>query len=160
MQNLELREPRSSHDEATTIETSSHYWFRHAGSYFHSVTKPNLETKPCVSCGRIITWRKKWERNWAEVRYCSDSCRSQKVSAVDSQLSDAILMLLSKRNDNASICPSEAARAVSPDDWESLMEPTRRAARRLTNEGLVVITQAGKIVDPSTAKGPIRIRTA
>ncbi len=38
------------------------------------------------------------------------------------------------------------------------MEPARSAARRLVAEGSVVITQKGHIVDPSTAKGPIRIR--
>jgi hypothetical protein len=44
------------------------------------------------------------------------------------------------------------------DDWLALMEPARRAARRLVWSGEVVITQGGQIVDPSTAKGPIRIR--
>ncbi|EFQ84247.1 hypothetical protein HMPREF0063_10963 [Aeromicrobium marinum DSM 15272] len=38
------------------------------------------------------------------------------------------------------------------------MEPARRAARRLVEAGRVQITQAGHVVDPSTAKGPIRIR--
>jgi hypothetical protein len=38
------------------------------------------------------------------------------------------------------------------------MEPSRRAARRLVAQGLVEITQKGRVVDPSTAKGPIRIR--
>ena len=38
------------------------------------------------------------------------------------------------------------------------MEPARRAARRLVASGEVEITQAGRVVDPSTAKGPIRIR--
>jgi hypothetical protein len=34
----------------------------------------------------------------------------------------------------------------------------RRAARRLVAEGRVEITQSGRVVDPSTAAGPIRIR--
>lgn len=34
------------------------------------------------------------------------------------------------------------------------------AARRLVNQGEVVITQKGHVVDPSMAKGPIRIRLA
>jgi hypothetical protein len=38
------------------------------------------------------------------------------------------------------------------------MEPARRAARRLVAAGTVEITQAGHPVDPSTAKGPVRIR--
>jgi hypothetical protein len=38
------------------------------------------------------------------------------------------------------------------------MEPAREAARRLVAEGQVQITQGGSVVDPATAKGPIRIR--
>jgi hypothetical protein len=39
-----------------------------------------------------------------------------------------------------------------------LMEPARMAARRLVERGEVQITQGGRVVDPSHAKGPIRIR--
>ena len=38
------------------------------------------------------------------------------------------------------------------------MEPTRAAARRLVASGDVEIVQRGRVVDPSTAKGAIRIR--
>ena len=63
------------------------------------------------------------------------------------------------RAGGATICPSEAAREVgSEDGWRDLMEPARRAARRLVAAGEVEITQGGKVVDPSSAKGPIRIR--
>lgn len=37
--------------------------------------KADLPTKTCASCGRPFTWRKKWERDWENVRYCSDKCR-------------------------------------------------------------------------------------
>jgi hypothetical protein len=37
--------------------------------------KADLPTKTCAHCGRPFGWRKKWARNWAEVRYCSDACR-------------------------------------------------------------------------------------
>jgi hypothetical protein len=116
--------------------------------------------KPCVSCGRTITWRKKWERNWEEIKYCSDACRRRRITSVDTELEAAILRLLDQRPASASICPSEAARQLAPQDdtWRALMEPARAAARRLMNNGAVEITQKGKVVDPSTAKGPIRIR--
>jgi hypothetical protein len=116
------------------------------------------DPKTCRSCGRAITWRKKWERNWDEIAYCSAACRSRKVSAVDRQLEDTIRNLLSKRAATSTICPSEAARAVDPDGWRDLMVPARRAARRMVDAGEVDITQGGSVVDPSTAKGPIRIR--
>lgn len=35
----------------------------------------NLPTKICAACGRPFTWRKKWARDWPQVRYCSDRCR-------------------------------------------------------------------------------------
>jgi hypothetical protein len=108
-----------------------------------------------------MTWRKSWARNWDEVRYCSQSCRRRRVSDVDTRLEDAVLELLQQRPGGASICPSEAARLVAGSDdetWRGLMEPTRRAARRLVDRGLVEITQGGRVVDPSTATGPIRIR--
>jgi hypothetical protein len=41
-----------------------------------------------------------------------------------------------------------------------LMEPARMAARRLVARGLVEVTQRGRVVDPSRATGPIRIRRA
>ncbi|WP_353393846.1 DUF2256 domain-containing protein [Hydrogenophaga sp. 5NK40-0174] len=40
--------------------------------------KASLPSKPCVVCGRPMTWRKAWARNWDEVKYCSDACRAKK----------------------------------------------------------------------------------
>ncbi|MGI8459596.1 MAG: DUF3253 domain-containing protein [Propionibacteriaceae bacterium] len=114
--------------------------------------------KTCRSCGRRIRWRKQWERDWDQVTYCSDACRRKKVSAVDRQLETAIRDLLASRAATSTICPSDAARAVRPDDWRPLLEPARAAARRLVAAGEVDITQGGHVVDPSTAKGPVRIR--
>jgi hypothetical protein len=92
------------------------------------------------------------------VRFCSDACRRRKPTTADRTLEEAIVGLLSKRAAGATICPSEAARAVFPDDWRDRMEDARRAARRLVSEGRIEITQGGRVVDPSTAKGPIRLR--
>jgi hypothetical protein len=36
-----------------------------------------LPTKPCATGGRPMTWRKKWAKNWSDVKYCSDTCRRQ-----------------------------------------------------------------------------------
>lgn len=116
------------------------------------------ETKDCAACGRTITWRKKWASNWDEVRYCSERCRRHKVNDTDRRLEEQILSLLAERRAGATICPSEAARAIGGETWRELMEPARAAARRLTSAGQVEITQGGKVVDPSTARGPIRIR--
>lgn len=116
------------------------------------------ESKWCASCGREMAWRRAWAANWDSVRYCSDACRRRKVTPVDERLSAAIVELLGQRARGATICPSEAARTVDPDGWRELMEPARRAARRLVVDAVVEITQGGRVVDPSTAKGPIRVR--
>ncbi len=117
-----------------------------------------IPTKPCAGCGRTITWRKKWERSWDEVRWCSDACRRRGTTPADHALEQAVLDLLDARAGGATICPSEAARAVGGEDWRAQMEPARAAARRLVARGQVEITQGGHVVDPSTAKGPIRVR--
>ena len=114
--------------------------------------------KTCASCGRRIEWRAKWANNWDSVKYCSAGCRAHGVSATDLRLEEAIATLLSARATDATICPSEAAKVVGGDGWSDLMEPARRAARRLVARGELQITQGGTVVDPSTAKGPIRLR--
>jgi uncharacterized protein DUF3253 len=80
------------------------------------------------------------------------------VSAVDARLEQAILDLLDQRRPGATICPSDAARAVSPDGWRPLMDAARAAAQRLVDAGEVDVTQGGEVVDLAAARGPVRIR--
>jgi len=80
------------------------------------------------------------------------------VSTRDKELETAIVQLLEPRAGAATICPSEVARAMFPADWLEQMETVRQAARRLVARGIIEITQQGRVVDPSTAKGPIRLR--
>jgi len=42
------------------------------------VKKENLSAKICAYCKLPFSWRKKWEKNWNEVKYCSNRCRMQK----------------------------------------------------------------------------------
>ncbi len=111
--------------------------------------------KSCAGCGREIVWRKKWERDWEQVRWCSEGCRRRGRSSVDVALEQALVALIARPG---SVCPSEAARAVDPEGWRELMEPARAAARRLVAAGQAEITQGGVVIDPSKAKGPIRVR--
>jgi hypothetical protein len=121
------------------------------------MSRSEERTKLCVSCGREMVWRKSWARNWDSVRFCSDSCRRRAVSEDDRALEELILSMLASLPRSATLCPSEVARRAS-DDWRPLMEPVRRAARRLVADGRVEICQGGHVVDPSRARGPIRIR--
>ena len=43
------------------------------------VKKQNLPTKLCIVCNRPFSWRKKWEKVWEDVKYCSDKCRMSKI---------------------------------------------------------------------------------
>lgn len=43
-----------------------------------STNKSNLPQKICTVCQRPFSWRKKWEKVWDEVKYCSDKCRMNK----------------------------------------------------------------------------------
>ena len=114
------------------------------------------EPKTCRSCGRQITWRKKWERDWDEVRYCSRACRSRGVTAADTGLEELARRLL--RNAPRGVADAELARAFDAEGWREQLEPARRAARRLVAAGEVELVQQGRVVDPSTAVGTFTLR--
>ena len=115
--------------------------------------------KICQACGRVIQWRRKWEKCWDEVKYCSRTCRGLKRNDIDLEVERMIVRLLQDRAVGATICPSEAARAVfSEESWRLEMQRVRKAARRLVDQGLISICQRAKVVDPSSAKGPIRLK--
>ena len=39
--------------------------------------KQNLPQKVCGVCNRPFYWRKKWEKVWDEVKYCSQKCKRE-----------------------------------------------------------------------------------
>lgn len=43
--------------------------------------KSDLPVKICAVCGRPFTWRRKWARDWEQVRYCSERCRGARGGA-------------------------------------------------------------------------------
>ena len=40
--------------------------------------KHDLPQKKSLHCGLPLTWRKKWEKVWDEVKYCPDRCRNER----------------------------------------------------------------------------------
>ncbi|WP_371193100.1 DUF2256 domain-containing protein [Glaciecola sp. SC05] len=42
--------------------------------------KSELPEKVCPVCQLAFSWRKKWERNWPEIKYCSERCRRNRRS--------------------------------------------------------------------------------
>ncbi|KAH8793625.1 hypothetical protein F5882DRAFT_437348, partial [Hyaloscypha sp. PMI_1271] len=77
--------------------------------------------KICATCGRQISWRKKWEKNWHAITYCSDSCRKNKIrpNSLDTMFESKILSLLSRRRIiqglTATVTCEEAEREVLQD---------------------------------------------
>ncbi len=117
-----------------------------------------------------MTYRKKWEKNWDSVKFCSDRCRGQAKLRkkadipIDSEfgnppklLEDQIMVLLSQRGQGKTICPSEVLTEADKQNPEK-MEEVRQAARRLVAKGFIEITQKGQVVELSKFKGPIRLR--
>ncbi|NKE47908.1 DUF3253 domain-containing protein [Roseomonas frigidaquae] len=72
-----------------------------------------------------------------------------------------ILRQTALRGPEKSICPSEVARALAPEEdaWRRLMGPIRAAAIRLARAGQVEVLRKGKPVGTDTAiRGVIRLR--
>lgn len=112
------------------------------------------DSKICESCGREFEFRKKWEKNWPSIKYCSDECRKNKNRF---DFKPAILELLQLRGPHKTICPSEVLLENQKSD-QVMMEHVRRSARLLAAQNLIEITQNGRVVDPSEFKGPIRLK--
>jgi hypothetical protein len=45
--------------------------------------KAHLPTKPCQACGRPMSWRKAWAKNWEAVKFCSEACRRRGARSTD-----------------------------------------------------------------------------
>jgi hypothetical protein len=52
-------------------------------------TKHDLPSKTCLACGRPFTWRKKWERDWDHVKYCSEGCKKARKPRTASEKGSA-----------------------------------------------------------------------
>ncbi|MEM7309155.1 MAG: DUF3253 domain-containing protein [Planctomycetota bacterium] len=72
----------------------------------------------------------------------------------------ALIARLERSAPGASICPSEVARIVGGVAWRAFMEPVREAGRRLAMLGQVEFLQRGAVIEPASARGPIRLRRA
>ncbi|WP_441295050.1 DUF3253 domain-containing protein [Luteibacter sp. 9135] len=73
----------------------------------------------------------------------------------------SIMDMLSRRSSEASICPSDVARALADDEttWRALMPSVREVAAELARHGVIIVTQGKSTLDPADiAHGPIRLR--
>lgn len=123
-----------------------------------------VEDKTCRSCGRRISWRKKWERDWDAVTYCSSACRSRGVTSQDRRIEALIRELVAgaprgvSDADVLSALGPQVARPPAARGAGSTQESVRRAARRLVAGDELEMVQGGRVVDPSTTSGPVVLR--
>jgi hypothetical protein len=83
------------------------------------------------------------------------------MPVTDEQIRHAITGLLGVRQPPATICPSEAARALTAHDWRPLMPQVRAVAIEMAKDGIVDIRQSGRTVAPDEPlRGPIRLGPA
>ena len=82
------------------------------------------------------------------------------ADVTDEQVAQTLIDLLGQRDAAASICPSEVARALAPDDrkWRALMPTVRRVAAALADRGMLRVTRGDVEVDALQPGGPIRLR--
>jgi hypothetical protein len=81
------------------------------------------------------------------------------LSVDDARIAATILALLAARAGTATICPSDAARALADDEaaWRALMPEIRRVASELVAAGLLRVTAHGEDVSALEARGPVRL---
>ena len=86
---------------------------------------------------------------------------NQTATRPDSAAIETILLrMVAERGLGKSVDPTEAARALGgdhPDQWGPLMQPIRRVAVALAEQGRLVILRKGKPVDPRDFKGVYRL---
>ena len=77
----------------------------------------------------------------------------------DERIVARIFELLDARAAGATICPSDAARALASDEsaWRALMPDVRRVAAALAAAGSLRVTAHGEDIDALQARGPIRL---
>ena len=44
----------------------------------NKMKKQHLPQKICLVCEKPFAWRKKWAKDWENVKYCSERCRRNK----------------------------------------------------------------------------------
>jgi len=81
------------------------------------------------------------------------------MGANDDAIETEILRLCRARGAGKTICPSEAARALAPDQtkWQALLPATRRVAADLARRGALATHRKGKLIEPPAMKGALRL---
>jgi hypothetical protein len=91
----------------------------------------------------------------------ADVMENQTVARPDAHAIEAALFrLIAEHGPGKTVDPTEAARELGgnhPDQWGPLMQPIRRVAVALAEQGRLVILRKGKPADPRDFKGVYRL---
>ena len=79
-----------------------------------------------------------------------------RAEAVCERIACTVRALLGHRPPEATICPSDVARVVASPSWRGSMALVREVASALAASGEVEVRQRGRVVDPASARGPLR----
>lgn len=82
---------------------------------------------------------------------------SRRVAAITAEAVEAAILSAVAARPHGSVCPSEVARALWPDDWRARMDKVRAASARLQAAGRLRVTQRGREVEVASARGPVRL---
>lgn len=122
------------------------------------MTPPPLPRRLCDRRGRSFSWRRKWARDWANVRYCSNRCRRHGLTDHDAVIEERILDRFADRTKQPTTYQGEIARAIPPEDWPNQVERVREAGRRLVSAGRIEMLQDGRPVDLDRARRTLCLR--
>ncbi|PVH80718.1 hypothetical protein DL98DRAFT_183079 [Cadophora sp. DSE1049] len=111
--------------------------------------------KICATCSRKISWRKKWEKNWDAITYCSDSCRKHKIksNSMDVSFESKILSLLEERR-----FTQGSAAVVTCEEAEEEVMKDRKPDIQETEEHSTPISPDGADMEPRELTNPSRVQ--
>jgi len=67
-------------------------------------SKSNLPSKICAACNLPFNWRKKWEKVWDEVKYCSERCKKSKSKPWTAHLPPKVSAFAESRQTSEKYC--------------------------------------------------------
>lgn len=70
---------------------------------------------------------------------------------------DAILAAIDARGAGKTICPTDAAKVLDPENWRGRLHQIRAAGVHLARTGVISIYRKGKPVSPDGFKGVYRL---
>lgn len=73
----------------------------------------SLAIKPCLTCGREITPRAKWAKNWNEIKTCSDSCKRFKMGSGLNKVTISNDILVADQTEKTLLCSTSQAASKS-----------------------------------------------